>query len=316
MTETAAIILYYQYLSTPKSVYRTFLSWYHESDIEIKSSPKVLRFIKATGYPGSTTWEELKQWVLNKIKDALGSFEKLYDILKTLIQDLINALKNVFKSIGQTVLNIIEFIRDGIASMVSTITSIITNVTAWIKATLIVIKDSLVNVVTSVKEFLEAVYLRVKEAVIGAIDAGINAVKTAVAWAGKTISTILKWLGEKIIAIKDWIVNAVKVTVAWAGDIFKKVWTTVVQVYETVKDWFQKMIDTIVSWFKVEIAKEDQRFIELRAEGILAATNSNTLWAGVLNVDFDAIEKTVIDVAARIVKIQQDLAEKIGEATT
>ena len=316
MTETAAIILYYRYLSTPKSVYRTFLDWYHESDIEIKSDKRTKRLIKLTGYPGSTTWAEVYLWVKEQIQKALNALDRVDTIIKDFTQGIINALKNVFKSIGTVITNIIEFIRDGIASMVSTITSIITNVSAWIKATLIVIKDSLVKVVTSVKEFLIDVYLRVKEAVLGAIDAGINAVKTAVAWAGSTISTILKWLGEKIIAIKDWIVNAVKVTVAWAGDIFKKVWTTLTKVYETVKDWFQKMIDTIVSWFKVEIAKEDARFIELRAEGILAATESNTLWAGVLNVDFDAIEKTVIDVAARIVKIQQDLAEKIGEATT
>ncbi|MBW8036354.1 MAG: hypothetical protein FVQ79_12170 [Planctomycetes bacterium] len=316
MTETAAIILYYQYLSTPGNVYLPFLAWYHESDIEIKSDLRTRRLIKLTGYPGSTTWAEVYAWVRERIRDALNAITRLDDILRLFTENLINALKNVFKSIGTVVTNIIEFIRDGIASMVSTITSIITNVTAWIKATLIVIKDSLVNVVTSVKEFLEAVYLRVKEAIIGAIDAGINAVKTAVAWAGKTISTILKWLGEKIIAIKDWIVNAVKVSVAWAGETFQKVWTTLTKVYETIKDWFQKMIDTIVSWFKAEITKEDERFKELRAEGILAATNSNTLWAGVLNVDFDAIEKTVIDVAARIVKIQQDLAEKIGEATT
>ncbi len=316
MTEVSAIILYYQYLSTPKSVYRPFLDWYHQSEIEIESSTKVKRFIKATGYPGSTTWEELKQWVLNKIKEALGSFEKLYDILKTLIQDLINALKNVFKSIGQTVLNIIEFIREGIATMVTTITSIITNVSAWIKATLIAIKDSLVKVVTSVKEFLEAVYLRVKEAIIGAIDAGINAVKTAVAWAGKTISTILKWLGEKIIAIKDWIVNAVKVSVAWAGDKLGDMKDIIAGVVKTVWDALGKVVKTVGDFIKESIFASEQTVIETFFPFLIMFQDMVDGIKGLFAIDLDKLEEGAITVASAIVRIQQKISEEIGEATT
>jgi len=245
MTYAQACILYYKWLGKPGSTYIEFIPWYHGQGIEIEPDKYTKRLIKLTGYKGSTIAQEIINYVVGKIAQAITQVQAWIDDVKRALTGTIHDILNFFVVVWDVFRNLINTIANIVSNIVTTIGNVIKGVADWIVTTITLIVDKINGVVADVYQWIKNLYEHTKEAVIAAFTSAIDTLKVALESVKNWIKTVATNIWEGIKAVGKAVSNAFQATIAWVKDKIAAIIEGLKTVIVSVKDWIVGVYESI-----------------------------------------------------------------------